>query len=383
MGSNSEKGQKMKVQKYEISRAIDRLKNVIDRNPSFPALDGILIKDRYFIGSNAELTVQIKSEACGPMDEFILPSRAFDLIRSLPDGEVEITSDKDNIVTVRTGRTRNRYQSFKPEDYTLYQPKMDFENGITISGEDLMSAFGNVVHAADKKSVKPVLQGVFVGKAEDGVDVVGSDGHMLAWDKVPHDSEGTIETIVPRTAVEKIISLGISDDVTINYNMTSIIFRSSEFMVSSRLIDGKYLDFKRFFGMDLPIRVEIDRKELTNAMNRAKLSMIDASGVKKPAVVTILEDTCEISIASALGDYKEDLSVQSNIPEPFVIGLNPVVVLDSIKAFGDGNISLKFINGKSPVFMEQEGSNFQTMVLPVAIDARQTQAAEKKGEANE
>ena len=373
----------MRVQKYEISRAIDRLKNVIDRNPAFPALDGILIKDRYFTGSNAELTVQIKSEACGPMDEFILPSRAFDLIRSLPDGEVEITADSSNVVTVRTGRTRNRYQSFTPADYTLYQPQMDFENGITISGESLMNAFGNVVHAADKRSVKQVLQGVFVGKAEDGVDVVGSDGHMMAWDKIPHEAEGMIEAIVPRTAVEKIISLGIIDDVTITYNVRSIIFRSSEFIVSSRLIDGKYPDFKRFFGMDLPIHVEIDKKELINAMNRAKLSMVDASGVKKPAVVTILEDTCEISIASSLGDYKEDLGVQSDIHEPFVIGLNPIVMLDSIKAFGDGRIRLKCINGKSPVFMEQEGSKFQTMVLPVAIDTRVTKTEEEKGESNE
>ncbi len=369
----------MKVQKFEIARTIDRLKNVIVKGGSIPALEGILVKDRYYIGSNAELTVQIKSEACGPTDELIIPSRAFDLIRSLPDGEVEITSDESNVVTIRTGRTRNRYQSFSPDSYSFYQPKLADINSITLSGALLMDSFKNVVHAPDKKSIKPVLTGVFIEKSEVGVDIAGTDGHLLAWDRMPSSDNGSIKAIIPRTAVEKILTLGILDEVSITYDKSGIIFESDEYRVSSRLIDGEYPDFRKFFKMDMPIWANVDKKELAEAMNRAKLSMVDAAGNKKPAVLRILEDTMEISIASAIGDYKEDLPIESNIPEPFRIGLDPVIVLDSIKAFSDGPIRLKFMNSKSPVFMEQEETLFKTMVLPVAIDAKPAE----KGEPNE
>jgi DNA polymerase-3 subunit beta len=233
-----------------------------------------------------------------------------------------------------------------------------------------MSAFKSVVHAADKKSIKPVLTGIFVGASEDGIDVVATDGLTMAWDKVHAVDNGRIDATIPKAAVEKILSLGILDDVQIYSNAASIIFQTSEFTVSSRLIDGKYLDFKRFFAMIPSSFADIEKKELTEAMNRAKLSMVDASGNRKPAVVRITQDQMEISIASAIGDYKEDLGVQSNI-QNLVIGLNPVVVLDSIKPFGEGRIRLKFANCKSPVFMEQEESGFRSMCLPVAINVPQ------------
>lgn len=44
---SSGKGMKMKVQKYEIARVIDKLKSIVQKNDQFPALGGILVKDGY------------------------------------------------------------------------------------------------------------------------------------------------------------------------------------------------------------------------------------------------------------------------------------------------------------------------------------------------
>ena len=49
MVSFSGKGMKMKVQKYEIARVIDKLKSIVQKNDQFPALGGILVKDGYQI----------------------------------------------------------------------------------------------------------------------------------------------------------------------------------------------------------------------------------------------------------------------------------------------------------------------------------------------
>ena len=40
----SGKGMKMKVQKYEIARVIDKLKSIVQKNDQFPALGGILVR---------------------------------------------------------------------------------------------------------------------------------------------------------------------------------------------------------------------------------------------------------------------------------------------------------------------------------------------------
>lgn len=89
----------MKVQKYEISRTIDKLKSIVQKNDQFPALGGVLVKDGYLIASNTEMTMQLKLEA-SKGSCFIIPMKAFDVIKNLPDGEVIIDADGKNIVTI-------------------------------------------------------------------------------------------------------------------------------------------------------------------------------------------------------------------------------------------------------------------------------------------
>lgn len=74
----------MKVQKYEISRTIDKLKSIVQKNDQFPALGGVLVKDGYLIASNTEMTMQLKLEA-SKGSCFIIPMKAFDVIKNLPD----------------------------------------------------------------------------------------------------------------------------------------------------------------------------------------------------------------------------------------------------------------------------------------------------------
>lgn len=75
---SSGKGMKMKVQKYEIARVIDKLKSIVQKNDQFPALGGILVKDGYLIASNSEITMKVKLEA-SEGSYFIIPMKAFDL----------------------------------------------------------------------------------------------------------------------------------------------------------------------------------------------------------------------------------------------------------------------------------------------------------------
>lgn len=86
----------MKVQKYEISRTIDKLKSIVQKNDQFPALGGVLVKDGYLIASNTEMTMQLKLEA-SKGSYFIIPMKAFDVIKNLPDGEVDIDTEGENI----------------------------------------------------------------------------------------------------------------------------------------------------------------------------------------------------------------------------------------------------------------------------------------------
>lgn len=250
----SGKGMKMKVQKYELARVIDKLKSIVQKNDQFPALGGILVKDGYLIASNSEITMKVKLEA-SEGSYFIIPMKAFDLIKNLPDGEIDIS-------------------------------------------------------ATDKK----------------------------------------------------LISMGVIDDVTLTYTKNSAVFKSDEYTIYTRLIEGKYFAYQKMFT-EGEINTCASRTALIGAMTRAKMCTEE----KQPAVFQIEDDVLNISIRDKLADYQEQVPLQETVCKSIRLGFDSRLVLETLKAFTCDNIALGFTSPRTPMIVEAEDSDMKAMVLPVAI----------------
>lgn len=166
----------MKVQKYEISRTIDKLKSIVQKNDQFPALGGVLVKDGYLIASNTEMTMQLKLEA-SKGSCFIIPMKAFDVIKNLPDGEVIIDADGKNIVTIKTKAIKNKYQSYPPEEFSFDITEDLDAPEVVINGKRMMDAIGHVIYAAADSSSATQMMGVYFEGGENKIKLVALDGH--------------------------------------------------------------------------------------------------------------------------------------------------------------------------------------------------------------
>ena len=355
----------MVAQKYEIARILDRIKGIVQKNSAFPTLEGVLVKDGYFIGSNMELTIQVKSEACKG-ESFIIPMKAFDLIKNLPDGEVEIRAEGEHQLLIKTDKITNRYQSFDPENFSFYQADNDFDHEIMLPGERLMSALGHVVYASSEREAKPILGGIYFESEPGLLNLVASDGHMAAWDRIETTGESDMKVIVPKSAVKKLLTLGIIDDISVAYSKSSVIFRAGDCTVSSRLIDGNYLDYRRFF-MDSPESVVMHRKGLLEAMNRAKLCMTDRENERHPAVFHFAGGELQISIADSLSNYNEVIELDSILTGDTKIGLNPNIIIDTLRALERDEVRISFSSSKHPLYLTEDDSKFHALILPVAL----------------
>lgn len=168
---SSGKGMKMKVQKYEIARVIDKLKSIVQKNDQFPALGGILVKDGYLIASNSEITMKVKLEA-SEGSYFIIPMKAFDLIKNLPDGEIDISATDKNVVMIKIGAIKNKYQSYPPEEFNFDITEDPEADGVELNGKKIMEA-KNIIKAltpyatADAGIISMVLRNLADGIEKD------------------------------------------------------------------------------------------------------------------------------------------------------------------------------------------------------------------------
>lgn len=352
----------MKIQKTELAQKINKLKGVVPKENVMPSLQGILVRDGYLIANNMELTVKAKIEGAEGIESepFIIPAKAFGLIGSLPDGEVEIIPGTGNTITIKAEKIKNTYQTLEPSTFPMSEIMREEEKEFTINSAILMECMRRVSYAIPTVSSNIIMTAMCLQATGNTLNFVGLDGHVLAWDKV--DYEGEFELLIPKSTVEKLLGLGLTGEVSIRHNKLSAVFITNDYEVYTRLIDGEYFKYQIMFK-ELPLHTIATRAELLDAMVRAKMCTEE----KSPAHFEFAGSALNISIKDSTSDYHETVGLQEALPENFVMGFNARLVLETLKAFDCENVGLQLAGPKQPIIVEADDSDFRSIVLPVNI----------------
>lgn len=349
----------MKLQKAELAQKLKKIKGVVPKHTTMPIMQSVLVMDGCLIASNSEITVKAKIEGTDN-ESIIIPERAFDLIDNLPDGEVDISSTSETEITIKTGKIKNTYQTFAPELFPM--PVMEEEGDeLTIPAETILESMKRVAYAVSPQNINALMNAMCLQASGGQLNFVGLNGYVLAWDKV--DYEGEFELLIPKNAVDKLKSLGLSGEVKIKRNKNAAIFITDEFEVYTRLVEGEYFKYQKMFN-DLPLHTVISRTDLLDAMTRAKMCTEEMSPVK----FELKGNSLNLSIKDSTTDYHETVDLQEEMTDALTIGFNARLVLETLKAFDCDNVGVSFGGPKMPMIVEAEDSDFKTIVLPVAIN---------------
>ncbi len=349
----------MKIQKTDLAQKLNKIKGVVPKKTTMPVLQGILVRDGYLIANNMEMTVKAKIEGTEG-ESFIIPERAFDLINNLPDGEMEISVAAGNIITIKAGKIKNKYQTLDPAQFPT-TASQDEGSELRIKAEMLLESMKRVSYAVPAQNTNTVMTAMCLQAAGGQLNFAGLDGHVLAWDKIDYDGE--FELLIPKNTVDKMKSLGLSGEVQIWHNKTGAVFITEDFEIYTRLIEGEYFKYQTLFK-ELPLHTVVSRMALLDAMTRAKMCTEERCPVK----FEMDGGALNLSIKDNTTDYHETIELQEDIAKTLTIGFDARLVLETLKAFDCENVGLSFGGPKMPMIVEAEDSDFKTIVLPVAIN---------------
>ena len=348
----------MKLNKMALVKKLDKIKGVVPKSSPMPALMGVLAKDGYLIASNTEMTIKTKLGGLKG-ESFIIPSRAFDLIKNLPEGELDITEGKGNRITISTEKIKNTYSSFPAEEYAFNTELLGEDAKVAmIDSKVLKNAISHVLYAIPSKSSNSVMTALYMQAGNGILHFVGLDGHVVAL--VQTEFDGEFELLVPRNAAEKLLALDIAGKVSVAHDQNCAVFTADEYEIHTRLINGKYIAYERFFE-NYEEEVRVKRADLLEAMVRVKLCTEELT----PTRFVIEGNELCLSIRDRLADYMETVHLQSAIGKKMVIGFNSKLVLDTLKAHSDDEIRLKFSGSNYPMIVESE--SMKSIILPVKL----------------
>lgn len=349
----------MIIEKSELVHRIEKLESVVPKKPLMPALQGILLKDRSLIASDTEMTIKVKLEVSTD-ESFIIPEKAFKLIKNLPDGEVSISSDQNNTITIKMGKIKNTYQSFAPEEFAF--SVADKAEGLShvIDGEKFIKSVNRVFFAISDGESDKRMSSLFLQAKAGRLNIVGLDGHVISWDSMEYD--GDFVAMIPKNTIKKLMSLGIDGDIAVGIFNTSAYFETDQYLINTRIVEGEYFNFSQMFSHALPIETAVDRVLFMGAITRAGLCTED----KVPVKLQLTGDETTVSLQGSTANYEETIGMEKAISEKMMISFNTRLLKDSLKAFSCEVVELRMASGKMPMQILTHECDLKVLVLPCA-----------------
>lgn len=316
-------------------------------------------------GVRTETEVMIEQEG-----EVLLNAQKFSsIIRTLPDGMVEISVDSNLKVTIISGRIKFEIIGISTEGYPSI-PELSGERKFDIPKGILKRLCQQLLFSVALDDKRPYLMGVNFEISEDKLTAVSCDGFRLSIRNEKVNSDETFKFIVPGKTLSELIKLLDDSDEVVHAELTNkhIIMNFDNLFFFSRLIEGEYLDYMRTIPKDTEIEVKVKLEDIIRSCERASL-VIDEK-VKSPIKLEIAPDSIILSCDSANGRVRDEVKAEVK-GEGIEIGFNNKYLLDSLRAASlsdDEEVLLKLRSSLVGMSItSSEHNEYFYLVLPVRL----------------
>ena len=367
---------KFSCEKYLLQSACGIASRAAASKSPIPALEGLLLqaRDRLTVtgydlkkGIYTQLEAEVKEQG-----SVVVGARLFgEMIRRLPDGIVTISTDVNNNVNVKCGKSEFNFMGISPEDYPE-MPVVDGVNNIALPQKILGSMINQTIFAVADNDMRPIYTGALFDIEGEELTLVAVDGYRLAKrsEKLESAKMENCSFVVPGSALADIERIcGDSEElVKISVGAKHISFSIGETVVVSRRLEGEFLNYKKSIPESFKYTVKVDRGEFMSAIDRVALIVSERN--TSPVRMSFNDGNIDCLCITPIG-RAEDVCTCEGSGEGLQIGFNDRYLKDALKAAAKEELNVCLNSASSPcVITAADGSeNFTYMILPVRLHA--------------
>lgn len=196
-----------------------------------------------------------------------------DIVKSLKNKVLTIRYDEPKPkVKLTSGSSRFNLNSLPVEDFPGSREFTGDKKTLVVSGIKFATALNCIAPSMPKNDVRYYLNGVFLDAQGKDLNLVATDGHRLAMDKLSMESDLNYQAILPRTLVLKLQSIldKYTKEIQITGDEGLIEFKLDNCIIRSKLIDGRYPEWQSVFP-NPTTWLEIAYKPLREALKRVEI----------------------------------------------------------------------------------------------------------------
>lgn len=271
---------KIMIQRDDLLIPLQQVIGAIEKKQTLSALANVLIKSESnsFTLTATDLEIELVATVNQMMDEageITLPAKKLlDICKALPSDAQLSIQVKDGKALIKSGRSRFTLTTLPASDFpcideisSVYEFKMP--------QNILKTLIDKTAFAMAQQDVRYYLNGLMMEVASGVIRTVATDGHRLSFCEKNIDADLTDnkQVIIPRKGVSELQRLLSDTDEEINIILGNNHIQCSltHQRFTSKLIDGRFPDYKRVMPESSGNNMLFNREALKQALVRASI----------------------------------------------------------------------------------------------------------------
>jgi DNA polymerase III subunit beta len=362
------------IGKTAFLKELNMLQGVVEKKSTIPVLSNLLLEaagaELWIKGTDLDVSIstQCEAEIRHPGAICVQAKKLFEIVRSLPDADIEIKLGANDQVSLVCDRSRFKMPGLTKDNF----PEIKTFDGIFWSfPSDVIRTFiSRTIFAITTEESRYALNGAKVEISGKGIRMVATDGHRLSFiEKQGEFGDAKLDVLIPKKTLAELARLcGETDDtVEIASGDNHLFFKVGRRLLASRTLTGQFPNYELVLPKDNKNQVIAETSQVSSAIKRVAMMADDRSHAIK---FDVNDGQIKITSQSAdQGEAEEVLPVE--YPGPSITaGFNAQYLLDFFNVIQDGDVIFEFKDGNSATEIKSSKDsdyNLRYIIMPMRL----------------
>tara|TARA_B100001093_G_scaffold506457_1_gene565380 strand:+ start:57 stop:1172 length:1116 start_codon:yes stop_codon:yes gene_type:complete len=367
------------VKRDVLLKSLNFVQGVVEKKNTLPILSNVLLQlkdkklsivatdlDMIFYDEIGE--VQILKEGSTTTSAAIL----YDILRKISsNSELNFDLKTENKLSLKSDNSDFNLLCLPIDNFPTFEDQFEGPE-ILLNNSKFLKLLNKTKIAISNDDTRHYLNGIFLHLTEahgrNFLTGVATDSHRLSSSSVEiENSENFTSLILPRKTVFQICALLTEnqDKLHIQTSENKIKFVLGSMKLISKVIDGKFPDYKKVVPTNNEKTLVVQSKDFINSIERVTSVSLDRKeGVK----LDINKESVQLSVNSAnSGDGNEIIKANFN-SDNLNISFNSKYLIDIASEVEDKNMKLNLKDSVSPVLIEDVADkNSYYVIMPMKL----------------
>ena len=367
------------IKRDVLLKSLNFVQGVVEKKNTLPILSNVLIdaQENKIIITATDLDIifydeinEVKIEKTGSTTTSA--SILYDILRKISgNSEINFNLKDQKKLSLSADSSDFNLLCLPTDNFPTFDDNFD-KQIIELNNSKLLSLLNKSKISISNDDTRHYLNGIFLHITESNnktfLTGVSTDSHRLSSSSLEIQNNVNFSSIIlPRKTVFQLCSLltEIKDGIKIQISDTKIKFQIGNIVLISKVIDGKFPDYRKVVPVDNKKTLIVPTKDFIDSVERVTTVSIDRKeGVK----LIINKDNVNLSVNSTnSGDGNEVIKGNFN-DKDLTISFNSKYLLDIANVIEDNKLKMNFKDPTSPVLIEDyTDKNSYYVIMPMKI----------------